>query len=78
MKKFKALAIAAVLSVGIGGAVIASNNTQTPNVQNMAAENEPEDWQPITPGHKGCDDETSRACIGYQDPVTLEVEPLAF
>lgn len=71
--KRKFIAIAAVLTFGIGGAVIASNNTNTPNVMNDAAENEEPHWVPLT-DNDGCDDATSRACIGYQafpgGPVT--------
>ena len=78
MKKIKFIAIAAVLTFGIGGAVIASNNMQTANVQNNAPLGQPEDWQPLSPGHKGCDDANTRACIGYQDPVTSEVTILTF
>lgn len=65
MKRIKLAAILAVASFGIGGAVIASNSTNTPNVMNTAAEGQPEHWEPLT-GAIGCDDKTERECVGYQ------------
>lgn len=76
--KLRIIAIATVMTLGIGGAVVASNNTQTANVQNIAPEGELENWVPLSPGHRGCDDENSRECIGYQNPETGDVTPLAF
>ncbi|CDT06968.1 exported hypothetical protein [Sphingobacterium sp. PM2-P1-29] len=73
MKRIKLAAILAVASFGIGGAVIASNTTNNPNVMNTAAEGQPAHWVPLT-DQNGCDPETERACIGYQEfpgaPVT--------
>lgn len=65
MKRIKLAAILAVASFGIGGAVIASNNTQTANVQNTAPEGQPPHWESLT-DNNGCDDQTERACTGYE------------
>lgn len=78
MKHTKFIAIAAVLTFGIGGAVVASNSTQTANVMNIAGENETPNWVPITPGHNGCDNATDRECTGYKASETSPVLPLAF
>lgn len=42
--KLRVLTIATVMTLGIGGAVVSSNNSQTPNVQKMAVEGLPTDW----------------------------------
>lgn len=65
MKKLQFFAIATVLTFGIGGAVIASSNTNAPNVMNTAPAGQPENWVPLTDAN-GCDHETERACIGYR------------
>lgn len=66
MKRIKIAAIATVMIFGIGGAVIASNQTQTPNVMNTSAEGQPENWVPLTDAN-GCDHATDRQCTGYQE-----------
>ena len=76
--KLRIIAIATVMTLGIGGAVVASNNMQTANVQNVAGENQEPVWETITPGHKGCDDDSERACLGYRETPTSTVIELAF
>lgn len=66
MKKIKFFAIATVMTFGIGGAVIASNNMQTANVQNTAPAGQPPHWEPLTDA-KGCQNNSTRACIGYEE-----------
>lgn len=66
MKSLKTIAIAAVATFGIGGAVVASNNTNSPNVMNTAPAGQPEHWEPLT-GTAECVASSQRACIGYEE-----------
>lgn len=78
MQKLKTIAIAAVAVFGIGGAVIASNSTQNANVMNTAAADQPVNWQPITPSHKGCDDDSQRPCTGFRSSASAPVTILEY
>ena len=77
MKRIKIAAIATVMIFGIGGAVIANNNMQTANVENTAPEGQPPHWVPLT-DNNGCDNATTRQCIGYQAFPGAEVSPIAY
>lgn len=80
MKTLKLIAVAAVLTFGIGGAVTASMLADEPaNVMNIAEPDQPEQWVPIAPGHKGCDNsDLDRRCTGYQPTPTSLVQDRAF
>ncbi|GGH25278.1 hypothetical protein FAZ19_15760 [Sphingobacterium alkalisoli] len=76
MKKIKFFAMAAVFTIGIGGAVIASNTTQTANVQNNGTADNPQ-WVPLE-DNNGCDGGTMRPCTGYQAFENGPVTPISF
>lgn len=80
MKTLKLIAVAAVLTFGIGGAVTASMMADEPaNVMNIAEPDQPEEWVTIEPGHKGCDNsDLDRRCTGYRPNLGAQVQDRAF